>query len=88
MVFRQLQRPFLRLSKAFATSREIFEVSSFDRIRSLSSMTSLKLLNQEEATNIDLELFDDYGFSVDQLMELAGQACAHAIAKSYDRYYL
>ena len=41
----------------------------------------IKLLNQEEATNIDLELFNDYKFSVDQLMELAGQSCAHSIYK-------
>ena len=29
------------------------------------------------------ELFTEYGFSVDQLMELAGLSCAHAIAKVY-----
>lgn len=43
----------------------------------------VKLLGQEEAINIDLELFNEYKFSVDQLMELAGLSCAHAIAKSY-----
>lgn len=32
----------------------------------------MKYLNQTEATNIDIELFNDYKFSVDQLMELAG----------------
>ena len=46
-------------------------------------MTTLRHLNQTEAVNIDLELFDDYAFSVDQLMELAGQACADAIYKEY-----
>ena len=35
-------------------------------------MTSPRLLNQDEAVNIDQELFTDYRFSVDQLMELAG----------------
>ena len=35
-------------------------------------MTSPRLLNQDEAVNIDQELFTDYCFSVDQLMELAG----------------
>ena len=35
-------------------------------------MTSPRLLNQDEAINIDQELFTDYRFSVDQLMELAG----------------
>ena len=43
----------------------------------------MKLLTQKEATAIDQELFNDYGFSVDQLMELAGQACAHAIFKAH-----
>ena len=38
---------------------------------------------QEEAINVDVELFNKYKFSVDQLMELAGLACAHAITKSF-----
>ncbi|XP_068238208.1 NAD(P)H-hydrate epimerase [Palaemon carinicauda] len=47
------------------------------------NMSTIRYLNQEEATNVDLELFNDYQFSVDQLMELAGLSCAHAIAQSY-----
>uniref|UniRef100_A0A1B0GQN3 NAD(P)H-hydrate epimerase n=2 Tax=Phlebotomus papatasi TaxID=29031 RepID=A0A1B0GQN3_PHLPP len=43
----------------------------------------MKLLSQNEATEIDLKLFNDYKFSVDQLMELAGLSCAHSIAKCY-----
>lgn len=43
----------------------------------------MKYLNQAEATNIDVELFNEYRFSVDQLMELAGLSCSHAIAKTY-----
>lgn len=43
----------------------------------------MKYLNQNEATNIDLELFNEYKYSVDQLMELAGLSCAHAVAKCY-----
>lgn len=43
----------------------------------------MKFLNQEEAINIDKELFNEYRFSVDQLMELAGLSCAHAIAKCF-----
>ncbi|KAL5290322.1 APOA1BP family protein [Megaselia abdita] len=46
-------------------------------------MSSIKLLNQSEAVNIDVELFNDYKFSVDQLMELAGFSCAQAIQKVY-----
>ena len=40
---------------------------------SSTTMASVKLLNQDEAVKIDQELFNDYGFSVDQLMELAGK---------------
>lgn len=46
-------------------------------------MAGIRYLNQEEATNIDLELFNEYKFSVDQLMELAGLSCAHAVAKEF-----
>ncbi|XP_028566046.2 NAD(P)H-hydrate epimerase isoform X1 [Podarcis muralis] len=42
-----------------------------------------KYLGQKEAQAIDQELFDEYKFSVDQLMELAGLSCATAIAKAY-----
>lgn len=42
-----------------------------------------RYLGQEEAQAIDQELFTEYKFSVDQLMELAGLSCATAIAKAY-----
>ncbi|XP_061461813.1 NAD(P)H-hydrate epimerase [Rhineura floridana] len=42
-----------------------------------------KYLGQKEAQAIDQDLFDEYKFSVDQLMELAGLSCATAIAKAY-----
>ncbi|KAM7054632.1 NAD(P)H-hydrate epimerase isoform 3-T3 [Molossus nigricans] len=38
---------------------------------------------EEEAQAVDEELFNEYQFSVDQLMELAGLSCATAIAKAY-----
>uniref|UniRef100_G3ND64 NAD(P)H-hydrate epimerase n=1 Tax=Gasterosteus aculeatus TaxID=69293 RepID=G3ND64_GASAC len=44
---------------------------------------TIKYLGQEEAQHIDEELFSEYGFSVDQLMELAGLSCATAIARAY-----
>merc|ERR1719436_834177 len=43
----------------------------------------VRMLGQQEAVNLDLELFDTYKFSVVQLMELAGLACAHAVARQY-----
>lgn len=60
-----------------------FKVSITKRL-----VSNMKFLNQEEAINIDLELFNQYKFSVDQLMELAGLSCATAIAKCYPKYTL
>jgi len=48
-----------------------------------STPSMVKLLGQQEAIDLDQELFNQYKFSVDQLMELAGLSCAHAIAKSF-----
>jgi len=45
----------------------------------------VKFLGQEEAIDIDVELFNEYKYSVDQLMELAGLSCAVAIAKCYPK---
>jgi NAD(P)H-hydrate epimerase len=42
--------------------------------------TNLMICSQAEATQIDQELFNEYQFSVDQLMELAGLTCAQAVA--------
>ena len=36
------------------------------------SMSNVTYLGQEQAQNIDIQLFDEYKFSIDQLMELAG----------------
>jgi len=44
---------------------------SFSQLMS-RSMSNVTYLGQEQAQNIDIELFDDYKFSIDQLMELAG----------------
>ncbi|PVD36292.1 hypothetical protein C0Q70_03270 [Pomacea canaliculata] len=46
-------------------------------------MSTISYISQEEAQNIDEELFTRYSFSVDQLMELAGYSCAVAIARCY-----
>ncbi|KAL7064229.1 hypothetical protein AAHC03_04718 [Spirometra sp. Aus1] len=45
--------------------------------------SSVKYLAQEEAQQIDEELFTQCGFSVDQLMELAGLGCATVIEHAY-----
>jgi len=49
-----------------------------------SSASTVKYLGQNEARAIDEELFTEYQFSVDQLMELAGYSCAVAFHKVYE----
>lgn len=44
---------------------------------------TMSYVSQLEAQKIDEELFTEYAFSVDQLMELAGYSCAVAISKCY-----
>lgn len=56
-----------------------------NRTFSTSKITMVKYLGQQEAINVDLELFGEYSFSVDQLMELAGLSCASAVAKTYSK---
>ncbi len=58
--------------------KQLRQLSKFGRLQSRnftanSRIMSLKYLNQDEAQKIDLELFNEYKFSVDQLMELAGE---------------
>lgn len=65
-------------STSFLLSRKVRSSAS-----SRNMANSIKYLNQKEATDIDIELFNDYKFSVDQLMELAGLSCASAIASCY-----
>lgn len=47
------------------------------------SGSKMKFLNQSEAQNIDIELFNDYKYTIDQLMELAGLSVASAVSKSF-----
>lgn len=74
----------MRLLRAFGTSvffKNIEPILLFRRC--VHATTMVKFLGQDEAMNIDVELFNEYKFSVDQLMELAGLSCAVAIAKCY-----
>lgn len=53
-----------------------------------TDVNAVKFLAQDEAINLDKELFSEYAFSVDQLMELAGLSVATAITRCYpiDKY--
>lgn len=50
---------------------------------STATMHKLKLLSQKEATELDEDLMAMPGFSIDQLMELAGLSVAAAVLKQY-----
>ncbi|KYQ47813.1 hypothetical protein ALC60_13158 [Trachymyrmex zeteki] len=69
--------------KRIKVCRSVIDISSFVPFARRKYNKMVKYLNQSEAINIDKDLFEKYKFSVDQLMELAGQSCAVAIAKSY-----
>lgn len=43
----------------------------------------MRYLTQTEAADLDQDLFNEYKFSVDQLMELAGLSVASAVAKTF-----
>lgn len=72
--------------------RQGSSVRLLSQVRRMNSQqqpsVSVKFLTQDEAINLDQELFNEYAFSVDQLMELAGLSVATAIAKCYpnDKY--
>lgn len=55
----------------------------FLSIKMTAQATNINYLKQEEAIKLDAELFSEYGFSVDQLMELAGLSVASVIYKEY-----
>lgn len=72
-----------RTTSNVCTLRNIF-INQRQCQRQTSKMNHVKFLGQKEAQDIDIELFNEYKFSVDQLMELAGLSCAIAAARAYD----
>ncbi|CAF3541315.1 unnamed protein product [Rotaria sp. Silwood2] len=67
--------------------RLINRLFSFRHIRTMTT-PKISYLTQQQAKDIDEELFNEYKFSVDQLMELAGLSCASAIGKKQEIYIL
>ncbi|XP_054707894.1 NAD(P)H-hydrate epimerase-like isoform X2 [Uloborus diversus] len=72
---------YLKRFLLYSGTKIILSVSRYPNFHKMSG--TIKYLSQEESINIDQELFNDYKFSVDQLMELAGLSVATAVAKSY-----
>ena len=58
-------------------------LTQFSTKMSSCALKNIGYLGQKEAQNLDLDLFNKFKFSLDQLMELAGLSCAHAVAKAY-----
>lgn len=48
-----------------------------------NTTNKMNYLTQSEAAALDQELFNEYKFSVDQLMELAGLSVATAVARVF-----
>eukprot|EP00475_Leptophrys_vorax_P027516 TRINITY_DN3923_c0_g1_i3.p1 TRINITY_DN3923_c0_g1~~TRINITY_DN3923_c0_g1_i3.p1 ORF type:complete len:130 (+),score=26.35 TRINITY_DN3923_c0_g1_i3:59-391(+) len=46
-------------------------------------MSSISFLNQKEAQDVDVELMGPLGFSIDQLMELAGLSVACSVHHAF-----
>ena len=65
----------LKFTKNFVSKRNF----------SIDSVKMVRYLSQQEAIDIDQELFNVYKYSVDQLMELAGLSCSIAIYKCYSK---
>lgn len=74
-----LMHTLSRFQNAFALS--IHRMTQSTSTKGMAN--NVKYLGQTEAQNIDIELFEECGFSVDQLMELAGLSCATSISKCY-----
>lgn len=75
------RQPWPRLSNIWG---DVFSLCVCVRVclSCLTVQSNMQVLHrQEEAQHIDEELFSEYGFSVDQLMELAGLSCATAITR-------
>ncbi|PIA17588.1 hypothetical protein COEREDRAFT_91673 [Coemansia reversa NRRL 1564] len=49
----------------------------------MSALANIKYLSQKVAQSIDVDLMAKYGYSIDQLMELAGLSVAESIAAEY-----
>ena len=47
------------------------------------TVNGVTYLGQEAAREFDNALFNEYQFSIDQLMEVAGLCCAHAVGRAY-----
>lgn len=78
-----MQTALWRAVPLLLLSRRTTSLATSSTTGSTSTMQKLKLLSQQEATELDEDLMSTPGFSIDQLMELAGLSVAAAVQKQY-----
>ena len=78
-----MQTALWRAVPLLLLSRRTTSLATSSTTGSISTMQKLKLLSQQEATELDEDLMSTPGFSIDQLMELAGLSVAAAVQKQY-----
>ncbi|PAV64082.1 hypothetical protein WR25_00849, partial [Diploscapter pachys] len=59
--------------------------SKLNKMVGIVAIKDVPFIGQELAAQIDQELFNDYGFKVEQLMEIAGLAAAKAVFAQYPK---
>ncbi|VDK42184.1 unnamed protein product [Anisakis simplex] len=83
---RVISTDFLASSNRFIRSAAVYHSKYQSSCKMSSESTkNIKYLTQNEAIEIDQQLFNEYAFSVDQLMELAGLSCANAVTDSFPK---
>ncbi|KAL0674981.1 hypothetical protein Bca4012_002962 [Brassica carinata] len=73
----------LTTTQRFLTASHSFRTLSTKSIPNMQDSASVSYLSQREAAEIDETLMGPLGFSVDQLMELAGLSVATSVAEVY-----
>lgn len=66
-----LQLPLVSISRSSVPNTKLINVRN------------MNYLSQKDAAALDQDLFNEYKFSVDQLMELAGLSVAAAVSKAF-----
>jgi len=74
---------FLKFSSCSPRIKSLFLIVNSPKLN-MSTKPKSKYLSQVDAAALDQDLFNEYRYSVAQLMELAGFSCAAAIRKTYN----
>ena len=80
---RPVRKSHPRLQRVWPWFALISSVLSHDSSCKMSSPSDISYLSSDQATSIDEKLMSSLGFSIDQLMELAGLSVATSAAEEY-----